>query len=158
MLYKQPKSTTAMLYGIQNESNAIKELSNIIGKEIRQVGFIIDETNPFLGATPDGLVKEDGLVEIKCPYSIMDATPEEAINNKTIRWATLQNNKLKLNKNHKYFYQVQGQLHISRKEYCLFTIWSPKGIIFEKIERDDDFFETFMRKKLENFYYKCVLP
>lgn len=33
------------------------------------VGFIPHPTIEFFGASPDGLVGEDGLLEIKCPYS-----------------------------------------------------------------------------------------
>ena len=38
-------------------------------------GFVISETNPYLGMSPDGCVHDPscsdpfGLVEIKCPYS-----------------------------------------------------------------------------------------
>jgi len=34
-----------------------------------------------LAAGPDGLIDNDGIVEIKCPASIKDMTPEEAIKN-----------------------------------------------------------------------------
>ena len=33
------------------------------------MGFIPHPTIEFFGASPDGLVGEDGLLEIKCPYS-----------------------------------------------------------------------------------------
>ena len=51
-------------------------------------GFVVSETHPFLGASPDGCVHDPlhdepfGLVEIKCPYSHRNNTPEIACNSK----------------------------------------------------------------------------
>lgn len=36
---------------------------------------------------------------------------------------------LKLKTSHDYYYQVQGQLHITDRKYCYFAVWTPKGII-----------------------------
>ena len=47
-------------------------------------GFVVPETHPFLGTSPDGCVHDPsccdpfGLVEIKCPYSHQHNTPEMA--------------------------------------------------------------------------------
>lgn len=35
------------------------------GNKVSQVGFI--EYNDYIGGSPDGLISEDGLIEIKCP-------------------------------------------------------------------------------------------
>ncbi|KAJ8868883.1 hypothetical protein PR048_030424 [Dryococelus australis] len=40
-----------------------------------------------------------------------------------------------------YMYQVQSILHISKREYCSFVVWSPKGMIHE----------------VQNFYFNCLL-
>lgn len=51
---------------------------------VEQVGFVYHNTIKMAGASPDGLVGEDGLIEIKCPktsthleYLICAAVPEE---------------------------------------------------------------------------------
>jgi len=49
---------------------------------IKCTGYNLDEFNFFIRATPDGLIDEDGLVEIKCPHSAADLTPEEGIEKK----------------------------------------------------------------------------
>jgi len=61
------------------EEVARKELAVKLNKEIRPCGLFIDDENPFLGASLDGLIDEDGLVEIKCPLSAENYTAEEAI-------------------------------------------------------------------------------
>jgi len=97
-----------MEYGNQSESLAIKTLENIIKIQIKKCGLFIDDDVPYLAATPgnskiyntiiilvlllthilnvfitqllDGLIDDDAIVEIKCPYSVKDyhTTLEEA--------------------------------------------------------------------------------
>jgi len=39
----------------------------------------VDITVPMKYSTPDGLIDDDGIVEIKCPFSAAKVTPEEGI-------------------------------------------------------------------------------
>lgn len=41
-------------------------------------GLFVDKMLMFLAASPDGLIDDDSIAEIKCPVSIKDYTPEEA--------------------------------------------------------------------------------
>lgn len=68
-----------MKYGRDNEEKARKEVAIKLKKEIKTCGLFIDEENPCLGASPDGLIDENGLIEIKCPISAEHLTAEEAI-------------------------------------------------------------------------------
>lgn len=67
-------------------------------------------------------------------------------------------NKFEINKKHKWYYQVQGQLHITKRDYCVFGVKTPKGIKVEMIMRDDDFWENKMFGKLKQFYFDAILP
>lgn len=58
-----------MKYGRDNEEKARKEVAIKLKKKIKTCGLFIDEENPCLGASPDGLIDENGLIEIKCPIS-----------------------------------------------------------------------------------------
>ena len=149
----------SLRYGRIHEKDAIDHLKSI-DVNVNECGLIIDEELPFLAATPDGLIGDDGIVEIKCPSSASDLTPEEAIIQRKVKFWLInkQTNEINLNKKHIYFYQVQGQLHISKRNYCIFVLWTPKGIKIEKIERDDAFWDNNMKEKLIKFYYDCLLP
>jgi hypothetical protein len=50
-----------------------------------------------LGATPDELIGDDGLVKVKCPYSAREDTPTEAIVKKKLKFAIFIDNIFKLN-------------------------------------------------------------
>jgi hypothetical protein len=67
-------------YGKDHESIARAEFAEVIEKEIGTCGFFVGQNKYFyLGATPDGLIGDEALVEIKCPYSAREDTPTEAI-------------------------------------------------------------------------------
>lgn len=63
-----------------------------------------------------------------------------------------------LNKNHNWFYQIQGQLHITQRKFCVLGVWTPKGLKSEIIRKDDEFWETKMKSKLNKFFMNCLLP
>lgn len=39
----------------------------------------------------------------------------------------INNGKLILKRNYPYYYQVQGQLNITKRTWCYFVVWTPKG-------------------------------
>ncbi|KAL6418944.1 hypothetical protein ACFW04_014155 [Cataglyphis niger] len=69
ILYPSFIDIAATKYGRGNEEVARKELAIQLNKEIKLCGLFIDTENSCLGASPDGLIDDNGLVEIKCPLS-----------------------------------------------------------------------------------------
>lgn len=160
LLYNTFKGNDATKYGNENEPVALKDAEKLLGLRIEPCGLFIDEKRPYLGASPDGLIGDDAIVEIKCPSSASNMSPNEAIDQKKITFCTrdiYDLNKIKLKPNHNYFYQIQGQLQITERKYCIFIVWTPKGLAYEKIEKDNDFWNSVV-PKLEEFYFKCILP
>jgi hypothetical protein len=88
--------------------------------EIISCGLFIDKSVYFLGASPDGFVEKiDSLVEIKCSYTAykQNLTPDEAIMKKLIPfWKIKNDGNYEINTNHDWYYQIQGQLHITNKK------------------------------------------
>lgn len=60
-------TTWAMQWGIDHEGEAREAYEAETGRMVDLVGFVHHPSIPWLGASPDGLVGDDGLVEIKCP-------------------------------------------------------------------------------------------
>lgn len=153
-------TTTAMEYGKSNEETALRVLERILNVQITKCGIFVDSENPFLGATPDGLIGNDGIVEVKCPSSAEHLTPEEGIIQKKITfWMLNKSGEISgINKKHNWYFQVQGQLNVCQKSFCQFAVWTPKGIKIEKIERDEVLWKSMMVEKLKYFYLNCILP
>lgn len=59
---------SSVQHGRQHEAVALEQLSKLNNIQIRKCGLYIDETLPFLGATPDGIT-DDMVVEVKCPIA-----------------------------------------------------------------------------------------
>ena len=73
----------AMQWGIDNEKYARSAYEMELDVEIDLAGFAIHDRIPRFGASPDGLIGDDGVVEFKCPntdthigYILADEVPE----------------------------------------------------------------------------------
>ncbi|XP_063226423.1 uncharacterized protein LOC134533104 [Bacillus rossius redtenbacheri] len=150
----------AIYHGKKFEVMAIEQLEKQEGIKVGKSGLFIDKELPFLGATPDGVIGEKGLAEVKCPSSAIGKDVTAAVKQGNIRYLSFEGDELKLKKTHSYFYQVQGQLHISEREYCIFGVWTSveKEMAIFRIERDDNFWKQEMEPHLTKFYYNCILP
>ncbi|XP_050548926.1 uncharacterized protein LOC126910414 isoform X2 [Daktulosphaira vitifoliae] len=146
-------------YGKVNEKKAKTLFEKRMDIQIIQCGIFIDENLNFLAAQPDGLVEKDGIVEIKCPFNAKEMTPENAIKHKVIKYVYYdKNGDLLLKRTSEIFYQIQGELHITQRQYCYLIIWTPKGIVYSTILRDDNFWNHNMKNKLIDFYENIMLP
>lgn len=139
------------------------QLEAQLGIKVVPCGIFIDELDPFLAATPDGIIlNEDGLIELKCPYSCRNISPENAIQSQKLKFWRFDKSKnsFVVNKKHPYYYQIQGQLHIAQKQFCLFCVWTGQmhQLKVERIERDLDFYTKEMKPKLTNFYLSHMVP
>ncbi|SPP31590.1 hypothetical protein ARAF_0724 [Arsenophonus endosymbiont of Aleurodicus floccissimus] len=92
---------------------------------VTEVGFIPHPTIALFGASPDGLVNDNGLIEIKCP-------------NTTTHLETLITRKPK----HEYLLQMQGQMMCTGRNWCDFVSYDdrfPPNFAYYKIRiiKDD---------------------
>lgn len=151
---------TSIKHGTDNEKKAIELLKLQKNVDIKPCGLFIDKEIPFLGATPDGIVGEDMIVEIKCPITAFKVGIDEAIKSGKLTFYKINKNFiLEINKNHNWYYQVQGQLHITRKSKCLFGIWygESKSLKTEIITRDDTLWENVMKNKLKKVLFRLFV-
>ncbi|KAK5639603.1 hypothetical protein RI129_012095 [Pyrocoelia pectoralis] len=158
ILYTNFFGNAATRYGVENEHRAIEAFQAETNEIVSPCGLYIREDFPFLAASPDGLVGEDALIEVKCPYTARKHSPHEATQQKEIKFCEIKNGNVMLKTNHDYYYQIQGQLNICNKNKCFFVVWSPVGISIQTIYKDLFFWETKMLPKLQQFYMAALLP
>lgn len=100
-------TNSAMEWGVETEELARVSYELSTGFNVEQVGFI--KLDDMIGASPDGLVGDDGLIEIKCP-------------NTSTHLATLLEDKI----DKKYIYQMQLQMYVTGREWCDFVSYDPR--------------------------------
>ena len=121
-----------MQRGIDLEPEARLEFEFYTDLDVQEVGFI--EYNDFIGVSPDGLIGDDGLIEIKCP-------------NDSIYFKLLLSNNIKP----EYIAQMQMQMYVTNRQYCYFVSYNPnfeKSLYIKKISRDEEMIDK-LKKGLE---------
>lgn len=87
-----------------------------------QVGFIIDVFRPWIGYSPDGVVEEKILLEIKNPIAAKKFKGNECLE-KLPYVAKSGEGKYQLKKNHTYYFQTQIGMMVTGLEVCDFMIY-----------------------------------
>ena len=166
-------TSAATDWGKSNESLALEKYEThqkSLGRfemTFCKAGFVICETHPFLGASPDSYVYDPsrqhhyGLAEVKCPYKYKDVLVEEACENtdffaELVKTST--GSHVGLKHSHPYYSQVQGQLAITGRQWCDFVIYTTKGISVDTIQFNEDFWKQKLLPSLERFYCNCIAP
>lgn len=166
-----PSNLKQVAHGSFYEKNAIKKLEESEHITVQKCGLFIDNEFSFLGASPDGIVGDRAIVEVKCPFSIFEKDIEDAIlKGKLTAWSRKRKPRKAgsifipqitgINRRHKWFYQIQGQLHITQKEMCYFAVWVGDDfpIRVENFFRDDAFWKNNIEGRLKSFYHTALLP
>lgn len=152
--------TAAVRWGKEKEAEARDLLEIIISQKVTECGLFVDKEIIGLGGSPDGLVGDDAIVEIKCPWSARLQTIQEAINakNTAVTSIFVNGNLSLINPKHSYYHQIQGQLRVTDRQFCYFMIWTPKDAKVWKIPRVPDFFDEYQRPRLIRFYLNYMIP
>lgn len=122
-----------MKWGRENEAHARDSYEVFSGNLVAMTGFWVHDTFLWLGASPDGLVGTDGLVELKCPTKLPTEIPSH------------------------HEIQVRVQLACTDRAWCDYYTWVPgQGEFCKRVERDSGW-ELWIITGLQEWYEKYVL-
>ena len=146
----------AIRHGRTYEGTALQKFAEVTGKKVLKSGFCVDPQYPFLGASPDAFIEgEDAVVEVKCPYA---GRKSKISPGKHFSMLERVDGRVQLKRNNNYFFQIMGQMKLSRKTHGYFVVYTHKDLYYEKIEFDDVFFMNQMLPKLQEFYNEVYCP
>jgi putative phage-type endonuclease len=130
----------AMRWGTETEpqARAMYAVNNDF-VDVKEVAFV--EHNEQVGISPDGLVGDDGLLEIKCPNT-----------------TTQLKRALSDDYSADYKAQIQMQLWVTEREWCDFVSFDPRldcsaGYLQQRVFRDEEYIEE-MKTKVYAFVEK----
>lgn len=141
----------ATKHGIINEKVAITKYCRENDLIVLPCGLFIYKEKPYLAASPDGLLGDETIIEVKCPY----ASRFQNINSVSVPYLEHKNNVLCLKKTSPYYYQIQGQLLCTNRQWCNLLIFTYKELKVVYVTKDEEFIKV-MVQKLDNFYHNYL--
>lgn len=123
-------TNAAMQWGTETEPQARMAYELMTGETVTEVGFIAHPSIQHFGASPDGLVGDRGLIEIKCP-------------NTSTHIDTLLSDKVP----GKYITQMHVQMICTGRDWCDFVSFDPRlpgdmSFWMRRVERDQELCES----------------
>jgi len=118
-------SSAAMQWGTETEPQARMAYELMTGETVEETGFVRHPSIEGFGASPDGLVGDRGLIEIKCP-------------NTATHIDTLMSEKVPS----KYLIQMHVQMICTDRDWCDFVSFDPRllgdmAFWVKRVERDE---------------------
>ena len=119
-------TNSAMNWGVETEPQARVAYEVFSYNFVDQVAFVDHPTIANFGCSPDGLVGDDGLIEIKCPNT---STHLEYIETRKPP--------------SKYMTQMMSQMAVTGRKWCDFVSFDPRlpdglKLLVVRIERDEE--------------------
>ena len=116
----------AMRFGTEQEPLARQAYEEATGNLVEEVGFIVDEEG-HVGLSPDGLISDDGVLEIKCMVSsdtLFTAVADGDIS--------------------EYIDQCNGYLWLLGRQWVDLVLWAPdlNHMTIRRITRDESAIEA----------------
>lgn len=127
-------TNAAMQWGHDTEPQARAMYEFMKDVTVAQVGLVLHPSIEKSHASPDGLVGEDGLIEIKCPNT---ATHIETLLNEEVEG--------------KYIKQMQWQMACCRRSWCDFVSFDPRlpaemQMFVQRVHHDPDLISELERE------------
>ena len=130
------KGNPATEYGTNNEPYAIADYELLEGSKIQEVGFLRHPGIEWLGASPDGVIDDETIIEIKCPYGLR--------NDKRPKFKSIKDLP-------HYYAQMQIEMMCAGADRCYFMQWTPVDYYIDTVRLDYHWIGVNL-PKLEDFH------
>lgn len=134
-------NTREIEWGKAHEDEARLAYATITCEDVQTCGFFVCENLPCFGGSPDGLVGDDGFIEIKCPYN-------SAVH---ARYLALSYPEDLLREKPEYYAQIQGNYLATGRSWCDFISYDPRcanpslAAKIMRIPRDEAFIDKIRK-------------
>ncbi len=123
---KDISTLPSVKWGVDNESKARKQFEDMCSP-VETCGLYVSKSRPWFGASPDGVsVSRNFIVEIKCPYILRDAKPDDfsRLTQSQVRnhFCEKDGQKMQLKRTHKYYWQIQCQMWVTGIHLTKFVV------------------------------------
>ncbi len=143
-------------YGKESEVKACRQLKEQ-GMNITHKGTVVSVQEPWLSASPDGVIDTCVLLEIKCPVPTQLSLTDQLT--QTCSDIKLVDGELQLQKtgSRGYYIQIQLTMFCTGLKSATLLIWTPSEHVSFTVQYDEAFV-TELVKRLRGFYFSRMLP
>ena len=127
----------ATRWGVSNESNGILAYIAHTGNTVNATGVHVHANNTWLAGSPDGLIGEEGLLEVKCPYYLYSKGGNLRGVHKEVPSY--------------YYLQMQLCLECTNRKWCDYVCWTPEEYCVYRVTRDENLHELMLPHYLKFF-------
>lgn len=127
------QQTLAMKHGIFYEDKARKIYEKLTKNKAIQIGLAVPKWNIHLATSTDGIIGEEGILEIKCPLKYY----------KELEFLEVKNDfRNFINKSH--YLQMQGGMAILNRKWCDYVVYYPKykKIFIYRVPFDQEYWNS----------------
>lgn len=125
-------------YGNLHETLAVMEYMGKTGLHPEETGFHVHPEHDWLGASPDALIEDDGILEVKCPFGLRNKKGDDLV----FKDAEGQQH---------YYAQMQVEMACTRRDYAHFYQWSKHGDSLQTVEFDPEWWNQHLPAMIQ-FY------
>lgn len=123
------QGNVATQWGTDNEANGLSAYMQRTGNVVSATGLHTHKVYPWLAGSPDGLVGDEGIVEVKCPfYARRDGSSR-------VHKAVPVH----------YWIQMNALLEITGRKWCDYVCWCPEGMSIFRVSRDAETFDVLLQ-------------
>ena len=122
------QGNVATEWGNANEANGITTYQALTGNLVQATGLHVHKDYQWLAGSPDGLVGEEGMVEVKCPYYFRKDGSGRLHKHIPLH----------------YYQQMNALMQICDRQWCDYICWSPEGMVVYRVHRDESIFDFLL--------------
>lgn len=138
----------ATQHGKHNEQRALLAFMRETGLSVEQCGFF--EYGDRMGASPDGLTSDGGVLELKVPFGLRNGGEFKPLSEQPHYYAQVQMEMLATGRKHAYFAQ-----YIAPKGDPLAFDYIPEQVNIERVEVAPDWIESVL-PQIDVFYNRLL--
>ncbi|MGW8304326.1 MAG: lambda exonuclease family protein [Achromobacter pulmonis] len=134
---KQSITSKSLSWGTDLEEHAREAYEIEMGQIVEETGFVLHPDHAFIGASSDGWIGDDGLIEIKCPH-------DEKVHVRTWLYGMPAD----------HMAQIQGNLLVTGRQWADFISYDPRAgepwrLYVQRIPRDEAYIKTLLTALLQ---------
>jgi len=130
-------------WGNDNEPIAKKWYTKLTGRDVNDAQLVFNPDLKYFTGSPDGLIGDDGLIEIKCPFNGANH----------LKHCFITSDEYFKKEHPDYYWQIMSYLYLTGREWCDFVSFDPRidcdlGMFIYRLNKNEAEF-TALEKKVK---------